>query len=75
MGIHKGSLNEKLSRMQVGEYLWVERSSKQPVQSRDRLPPEIRDWLFESAAFMAVPQSSIAAPDECVRVWRIKRIA
>lgn len=69
------SLNGKLSRLAVGEVLWLDRTSKQPVQSRDRLPPEMRDWLFESAAFMAVPQSSITTPDDCVRLWRVKRIA
>lgn len=69
-----GSLNAALSTYAVGEVRWIERTGiSPPVPPPVRRPPETANWLFEAAAFMAVPQSSLAA--EPVRLWRVKRIA
>lgn len=69
-----GSQNAALATYAVGETRWVERAGiSPPVPSATRRTRETRNWLFEAAAFMAVPQSSLT--DEPVRLWRIKRIA
>ena len=72
-GPRPGSFCDWLASFEPGESRYVERTSKQPIPARDRRPDPIKDWLFDAAAFMAVPQSTIA--DDPVRLWRIRRIA
>lgn len=73
-GPRLGSEVHALSTFAVGEVRWMERTRlTPPIPPSTRRPAYMREWLFEAAAFMAVPQSSIA--DEPVRLWRVKRIA
>lgn len=74
MGRPLGDQNIMLASFKVGEVRWIERTGKQPpIPASTRRPEETRNWLFEAAAFMAVPQSTIA--DDVTRLWRIRRIA
>lgn len=68
-----GSEVHTLSTFAVGEVRWIERTRlTPPIPPVTRRPAFMRTWLFEAAAFMAVPQSSLTA--DPVRLWRVKRL-
>lgn len=75
--MHAGSVTHRISRLEVGEYLYVETAADEWANvmrrynmPKKRRPAHMQDWIIECQLYQGVKVSNLEPPKVLVRVER-----
>lgn len=77
MSLHTESLNASLSRLSVGEVIYIERerdqcaSLQRAVSAKSRWPKSMQGWQIKTSTYTAVGSAAVGDIKFLVRVERV----